>query len=196
VSAKGVNPAGEAPESLSVCAEGDWVCSSGDETGVNSALSRICRAVNSMLDSVVEFTAVKATLGSVVIIVGCWICCCSCGGAWSESLATRNSSHVDVWKGYSVCIPGVAPSDWNIVSRSSGEKFFMAPLGGEDCMTIDLLGFLARLPFPSFSAADRFLDLTTGGGEGSPGGGGGGIGANGVCGRGTGGMSIDCGGRW
>lgn len=65
-------------------------------------------------------------------------------------------------------------------------------------MTISFLGFLARLAFPSFNDVDRFLDLTTstGGGDGSPGGGGGGIGANGVCGRGIGGVSIGCGGRW
>ena len=64
-------------------------------------------------------------------------------------------------------------------------------------MTISFLGFLTRLPLPSFDDMDRFLDLTsTGGGEGSPGGGGGGIGANGVCGRGIGGVSTDWGGRW
>src|ERR1700733_6407950 len=84
-----------------------------------------------------------------------------------------------------------------MVSRSSGEKFFMAPLGGEDCITISFLGFLTRLCFPSFNDILRFLDFTSaaGGGEGCPGGGGGGIGANGVCGRCTGGVSIDCGGK-
>ena len=75
VSTIGVNPAGEA-DSLSVCAEGDWVVSSGEETGVNSALRRICRAVNAILDSAVELTAVNATLGRVVVIV----CCCCSGG--------------------------------------------------------------------------------------------------------------------
>src|SRR5271155_2867138 len=86
-----------------------------------------------------------------------------------------------------------------MISRSSGEKFFMAPLGGEDCITISFLGFLTRLCFPSFNDILRFLDFTSvvvGGGEGCPGGGGGGIGANGVCGRCTGGVSMDCGGRW
>jgi len=50
---------GESSE-LGVCACGDC---SGEEVGVDSQFRRICRAVNSRLESSVELTAVKPTWG-------------------------------------------------------------------------------------------------------------------------------------
>jgi hypothetical protein len=203
VAVKGVNPIGDAAESLSVRAPPDGDCS-GELTGVNSAFKRICRAVNSRVVSKVELTAVKATMGGAAdwVVVGAGaslgaVLDCFCGICDSESLITRKSSQVEaLLKGVAEGIgAGVVPSERNM-STSFVEKFFSAWMGGDEGIVISRFDFLFRLFLGLlWVEVDLFFDLDGSLIEvGGPGAGIGGIGATKGVGAGRDGVSMNVGG--
>ena len=167
VSSNGVRPTGEA-ESLSLW-EGD-----SEDAGVNSAFNRICRAVNSLLESTVEFTAVNPRCAIMTLLAAAVRC--------SESLCTRKSSHEVsctsfAWL-FSTGCAGVGASDCRNVSMSSVAKRSMARTGGELGIAVSR-AFFFRFGLPPTGSDDLFLPFDGCTGVGGPGAGGGGIGAKG-----------------